>query len=180
MGLGLDMYLGADSEYYERIGIPLYRRVNMTQEKILSDALAIWLNSKFLYNDSIDNVLAHIIHEGKIIYFLSKLLPGESESLLIGFTGDQLTWCENNEEQMWLDMVERKLIFSQDAMDIRKLTGIAPFTSFFTSESPGRAAVWTGWQIVIEYADRNRNLSMKQIMENNDYQEILRLSKYNP
>ncbi len=180
LAIGLDMYLGSESEYYDKMGIPLYRRTNMIPEKLTSDAILVWENSIFDFNDSVDNILSHIIHQGKMMFLLSKILPDQPDSLLIGFTKDQLKWCANNEEQMWITLIEKKLLFSQDAMDIRKLTGIAPFTYFFSSESPGRAAVWTGWQIMKEYAKRNPELSMKEIMENTDYQEILTQSKYNP
>ncbi len=180
IGIGLDMYLGEGSAYYEKMGIPLYRRVNMVPEKIPSDALMTWENTRFLFNDSVDNVLSHIIHEGKKMYLLSKLLPDQPDSLLIGFTKEQLKWCTNNEEQIWIRLVEMKLLFSQDAMDIRKLTGMAPFTYFFSGESPGRAAVWTGWQIIRKYAENNPDLNLRDIMNNNNYQELLAESKYNP
>ena len=49
--------------------------------------------------------------------------------------------AKENEEQMWTYLVEKKLIFSRDAMDIRKLTGAAPFTYFFSNVSPSIQAV---------------------------------------
>ncbi len=180
IGIGLDMYLGSQSEYYERLGIPQYRRELMIPAKIPSDALYAWGNERFPFNDSVDNVLSHIIHEGQLMYFVDHLLPGEPDSLKIGFTKSQMKWCTNNEEEMWVSLVENKLIFSQDPMEIRKLTGVAPFTALFTNESPGRASVWIGWQIVKAWAGRNPELSLAGIMKERNYQEILRLSKYDP
>jgi hypothetical protein len=98
----------------------------------------------------------------------------------MGFTEDQMRWCRNNEKQMWTHLVEEKLLFSSDPLNIRKLVEDAPYTSFFTSESPGRAAVWQGWQIVRAYAARFPELSVHQIMSERNYQEILRESRYNP
>ena len=180
IGIGLDMYLGAGSDYYERLGIPQYRRMLMIPEKIPSDAMYAWGNQRFPYNDSVDNVLAHMIHEGQIMYFLDHMLPDEADTLKIGFSREQLKWCKNNEEQMWVALVENKSLFSQDPMEIRKLTGPAPYTTLFTGESPGRAAVWSGWQIVKAYARRNPDLSFSDIMSERNYQEILRLSAYDP
>ncbi len=65
-------------------------------------------------------------------------------------------------------------------MNIRKLVEDAPHTPFYTSESPGRAAVWQGWQIVSAYAGHNPKLSVHQVMSQRNYQELLRLSRYNP
>jgi hypothetical protein len=63
---------------------------------------------------------------------------------------------------------------------IRKLIEDAPNTSYYTSESPGRAAVWQGLQIVRAFAARNPKLTLHEILEKRDYQEILRVSRYNP
>jgi len=81
---------------------------------------------------------------------------------------------------MWTHLVEKKLLFSTDPLDIRKLIEDAPHTSFFTTESPGRAAVWQGWQIVRDFASRSSDLTLHQVMSQRNYQEVLRLSHYNP
>ena len=114
------------------------------------------------------------------MYLTERMLPDEPDSLIFGFTRDQMRWCERNEKQMWIYLVEHKLLFSQDPMDIRKLVNLAPFTSFFISESPGRAAVWMGWQIVKEYAERNPEMKMADVMAEMDYESILRESRYDP
>ena len=56
---------------------------------------------------------------------------------------------------MWEYLVEHDMLFSTDPMLIKKLTGDAPFTSYFTSESPGRAANWIGFRIVESYMRKN-------------------------
>jgi hypothetical protein len=38
IGIGLDMYLGTENEYYSRMGLPRYQVQNMFREKIPSDA----------------------------------------------------------------------------------------------------------------------------------------------
>lgn len=180
IGLGLDMYLGSDSEYYIQMNLPEYQRYNMVPEKIPSDAIYHWANAIFPFNDSIDHVIGHMIHYGKLMYFTEKLLPGQAEDLLIGYSQDQIKWCKENEERMWTYLIENKLLFSSDPLVIRKLTGVAPFTYYFTNMSPGRAGIWIGWQIVKEYARRNPSLSLSDIMKDNNYEEILRLSRYDP
>lgn len=179
-GIGLDMYLGAGSEYYDRAGIPDYLQKNMIPEKITSDVLANWGNSMFEYNDSIDNVLGHLIHEGKLMYFVSKLLPEQPDSLIFGFSRDQMRWVKNNEEPMWTYLIENKLLYSTDPMHIRKLVNPAPFTGYFTQESPGRAVVWVGYQIIRNYMKHHREQELKDMMNENNYQKILQGSRYSP
>jgi hypothetical protein len=180
IGIGLDMYLGSDSEYYIQMNLPEYQRKNMVPEKITSEAIYNWVNAIFPFNDSTDNAVGHMIHYGKLMYFTEKLLPDQAENLLIGFDASQFNWCKENEERMWTYLIENKLLFSQDPLVIRKLTGVAPFTYYFTNMSPGRAGVWIGWQIVKEYARRNPSLSLSDIMKDTNYEEILRISRYDP
>ena len=180
IGVCLDRYLGSGSEYYKKLELPLYTRMNMFPEKIASDLLYSLGTATFPYNDSIDNVLSRMIHEGKILYFAKYMLPKEPDSLIIGFTKSQMKWVDENEEQMWTSLVEKKLLFSRNSMDIRKLTGAAPFTYFFSNESPGRAGTYIGWRIYSEYARKNPKISLAEMMAEGDYEKILRLSKYNP
>ncbi|MEN8203980.1 MAG: hypothetical protein ABFS28_15380 [Bacteroidota bacterium] len=180
VGVGLDQYLGSDCKYYEQMGTPRYLVKNKTGERIPVDVMYAYATRLYPYNDSLDNVLSRMIHQGQMLYFVDAMLPAREEELKMGFTSDQMKWCQNNEKQMWTHLVEEKLLFSTDPLNIRKLVEDAPHTPFYTSESPGRAAVWQGWQIVRAFADRNPGLSLHQIMSERDYQEILRISRYNP
>lgn len=180
IGIGLDRYMGTESEYYKKLDLPDYVKVNMFPEKIASDVMYTWASAVFPFNDSISNVMAKIIHEGKLMYFVQNMLENEPDSLIFGYSKAQMKWVKENEEQMWTYLVEHKLLFSRDAMDIRKLTGVAPFTYFFSNESPGRAGTYIGWRIFTEYAERNPDLSFSEMMLETDYEKILRLSKYNP
>ncbi len=180
IGVGLDQYLGKDCAFYDMLGTPEYMQFNMYPEKIPSDVFHVWATAKFPYNDSVDNVLNRMIHGGLMYYFTDAMLPGTADSLKIGFSPGEMTFCRNNEAQMWTYLVEHKLLFSSDPLVIRKLIDEAPTTHYFPSESPGRAAVWMGWQIVREYARRNPGLSLAEIMTTTDYQAILRGSRYSP
>lgn len=125
-------------------------------------------------------MLAEIIHYGKLKYFEKCMLPETSDELIFGFTPEQMKFCRNNESQMWLYMVENNLLFSTDQFKIRKLIGEAPFTSYFTNDSPGRAAVWLGFRIVESYMMKNPSVKIVDIMPNTDVQSILEHAKYSP
>lgn len=183
IGIGLDSYLGAESEFYRRLQVQKYIAARMTRENIVPDAVHGWGQYHWELTSAgyeKDNVLTEIIHAGKLKYFEKCMLPGISDELLFGFTGSQMTFCRNNEEQMWTYLVENDLLFSTDQFTIRKLTGEAPFTSYFTNESPGRAAVWTGFRIVERYMKHNRNISLEALMSEKDVNRILEGARYNP
>jgi hypothetical protein len=183
LGIGLDRYLGPDSEYYKRLEIYKYLADRMTPENIVSDCLYGWGASEWdfaslKYKD--DNVLSEIIHEGKLKYFEKCMLPETSDELIFGFNENQMKFCRNNESQMWQYLIEHDLLFSTEQLTIRKLTGEAPFTTYFTNESPGRAAVWLGFRIVESYMSANPKLTLSDLMKDTDIQHILQKAKYSP
>jgi hypothetical protein len=183
LGIGLDRYLGADCEYYPRLEIYKYLAARMTRENILPDCIYGWGASEWDFSVSgyaADNVLTEIIHEGKLKYFEKCMLPDISDELIFGFTSGQATFCRNNEGQMWQYLVENDLLFKGDKLTIRNLVGEAPFTGYFTKESPGRAAVWLGFRIVESYMIKNKGINIEQLMKNSDVQDILQKAKYNP
>jgi len=180
IGVGLDQYLGSDCPYYEQMGIPRYLTRNKIPEKIPADVLYARGTRICPYNDSVDNLLTRIIHQGMLLHFLDAMFPRLEDSLKTGFTAAQLEWCRKNEKQMWTHLVEQKLLFSGDPLVIRKFVDDAPYTSYFTGESPGRAAVWLGRQIVREYAGRHPQRTLSGLMTRRDYYAILRESRYDP
>jgi hypothetical protein len=180
VGVGLDQYLGSDCDYYAQLGTPQYLSRKKNPDRIPVDVMFAWATQMVPFNDSVDNVLTRMIHQGMLLYVVDAMYPRIDDRMKMGFTEDQMKWCVNNEKQMWTHLVEEKLLFSTDPLVIRKLIEDAPNTSYFTSESPGRAAVWQGLQIVRAFAARNPKLTLHEILEKRDYQEILRVSRYNP
>ncbi len=183
LGIGLDRYLGAGSEYYRRLEIYKYQAERMTPENIVPDCIYGWGTSEWdfaVLRYQSQNVLSEMIHEGKLKYFEKCMLPDITDELFFGFTPDQFKFCRNNENQMWQYLIEKDLLFSTDQLTIRKLTGEAPFTSYFTNESPGRAAVWLGFRIVESYMMKNPDISLNDLMKNVDIQLILEKAKYKP
>ena len=155
----------------------------MTPQNVVPDCMYGWADSEWPFDSigySVDNVFSRIIHDGKLKYFEKCMLPGLPDSIIFGFTGGQMKFCSNNELQMWQYLIEHDLLFSTDQFEIRKLTGESPFTSYFSKESPGRAAVWIGFRIIEAYMKRNPGLKMEDLMKNTDIQAILKEAKYTP
>jgi len=183
LGISLDKYLGADCEYYPGLGIYNYMAAKMTPDYIVTDCMYGWAASEWDFpsmNYPADNLLAEMIHEGKLRYFARCMLPDTGDELIFGFTPDQMNFCRNNEGRMWQYLVENDLVFKTDQFVIRKLVGDAPFTSYFTNESPGRAAVWLGFRIIESYMNKNRGTSLEAMMSNINVQDILESARYNP
>lgn len=180
IGIGLDKYLGNSYPYYLRLGLPEYQRIKMRKEFIPIDAMRFYLYGIFPFNEEKENVLSHLIYEGKIQYLLDKCFPNLDDTLKFGYSKNQLIWCEKNERTIWQYLIDKKMLFSNDIMDIKRYTNDGPFTTTFPRQSPARAAVWLGYRIVHQYIKNNPALTMEELMAEKDAQKITQHSEYNP
>jgi gliding motility-associated lipoprotein GldB len=181
IGISLDKYLGRDCRYYKQLSTaPQYKILNMRKEKIVSDVAYAWASAEFGDKNEATNLIGNMIHQGKLMYFVDALLPDTPDSLKIGYTTKQFEFCINNEAEMWQYLVEKKMLFSNKRMDIIRYINDGPTTSGFPRESPARAGIWIGWQIVRQYMKKFPETTLKQLMKNNDYQQILNDSEYLP
>lgn len=180
IGISLDKYMGVDCNYYQQLGLPVYKRRNMHPEKITSDVMYAWAVTEWPKTDNANNLLSHMIYEGKLMYFIDAMLPHLHDSLKIGFTRQQLDFCKNGEATMWAYLAEHKLLFSTNRMDIKRFIDDGPYTSVFTDQSPARTGVWMGWQIVRSYMNQNPEVKLADLMNDNNFQSILNNSGYQP
>lgn len=181
--VSLDRYLGADSKYYPALGIFEYQSRKMTPDYTVSDCMYAWASTEWDYRDmdyGTRNLLSSMIHEAKLLYFTRSMLPAVPDTVLFGFRKRQLDFCKENEGRIWEYLVSKDLLFSTDGFLIRKFTGEAPFTSYFSEEAPGRAVVWTGFRIIERFMRNNPRVSLSELMKMTNCQTILSGAKYNP
>jgi hypothetical protein len=179
MIIALDMYLGNDMEHYRRARIPLYKIARMNRDYIVRDGIYDFYFYHFIKKPGV-NVLERMISSGKQLYFLEAMMPDLPDHILIGYPEEKLDWCLNNESNIWAFMVQNELLYASDAGTFRKFFTDGPFTSQFGQESPARIGEWLGWQIVRSYMNQNPEISLKDLIENEDVQEIFKNSKYKP
>lgn len=179
IGIGLDKYLGSNSILYQRLGLELFKRKTMYPGKVVPDCMYALAESEFPFSFVNENLLSTMIHEGRKVYFMKCMMPDLNDTVLWGFSKKQLDFCVKSESDMWNYLVSNKLLFDSDYMNIKRFTGEGPFTTAFSNESPARAAVWIGFNIVASYAEHN-SVNLPQLMSENDYQKIMNKSKYNP
>ena len=136
----------------------------------------------FLENDSNKTLLSKMIYNGKIMYYMDQILPTVPDSIKIGYTNTQIKWCNQYKSAIWAYFLDENLLYESDFMKIQKFLNPAPFTPGVgeKNDSAPRLAVWTGWQIVKQYMDNNPNVTLQQLMGDNDAQKILNGSKYKP
>lgn len=180
LGVGLEMYLGSDNEFYKMVQFPKYKTNAMRKEYIVPDCIKGWMNTEFENKMNKADFLSEIVYRGKIMYLTEALLPETHDTLRFAYTGKQLEWCKENEGNVWSYFLEQKLLYSKDYTEIGKYISEGPFTSAFSKESPAGIGAWIGLQIVKKFMDKNDKVTVKELMEENDAQLILSRSKYKP
>jgi hypothetical protein len=181
LAIGLDKYLGANYDFYNKLQIHKYLLRNMYPEKIVSDYIGVLIGNEWELNTKKNNdLISKMLFEGKILYVTKMIIPDEDDSRIFGFTDDQIRWCKNNEKTMWITLIENKLLFTTNYFMIKKLTDLAPHTSEFTVESPGKACNWIGYNIITRYMKNHPQTSLRELMDNEDYHKIFEQAKYKP
>lgn len=176
--IALDQYLGKGAKYYEHL--PDYIRYQKEKQFMVRDAMKGWISSEIETTRPRKEMVDEMIHLGKIQYILDLVLPTTPDSIRFGFTSDQTKFCNQNEMQIWTHFINNKLLYSKDQTLISKYCQEAPFSAGMPKESPGRTGEFIGYKIVTAYMTNNPNISLEQLLLQEDAKLILNNSKYKP
>lgn len=178
--ISLDMYLGDTAIFYQMLRYPQYQVRKMNFLNVVPDIARGWLLTEFDNSMAENTLLNHTIFYGKLYYAINALLPETADSLIIGYTSEQMKTCTSNEKNYWSYFAEKNRLYENNLNTIRELTSEGPFTAAISKECPPRIAMWIGWQIVRSYMKNNKEVSLAELMNDTDAQKILSKSKYRP
>ena len=180
LGIGLDMYLGADYKYYTSLELPHYMIHKFRKEYIVSDCIKGWFQSEWDVPANANDMLSNMIYQGKLLYFSQLMSPEMEDTIRMGYSADQLKWCVDNEAKTWSFFIEQKLLYSKTPGIYMKFINDGNSTNGFPKEAPAKLGCYIGWQIVQSYMNVNSNLTLEDLMKSNEAQQILNNSKYKP
>jgi len=178
--LATDLFLGAAYPEYPRLGLPAYKIRRMSPEHILPACMKEICLQHIDYDRVGNTLLDKMIFEGKLLLFAEAMMPESSDTIIIGYTQNQLRWVEENESNIWAFYIGNKMLYSTNTQVINKFILDAPFTPFFSNDSPGRIGCWTGWQILRSYYARQEDADLLRLLGEYDAQKILDGSGYRP
>jgi hypothetical protein len=183
LGIGLDLYLGADNPDYDSAGIYSYLHYKMRREYIARNSMEVLYNFYFGKGDDDERkpLIEAMVDKGKKMYFLSLMLPDAPDSLIAGFTNKQTKWCENSEYEIWQFLNDKDLLYRNDNMNYKRYLDEAPTTQGMPPESPGNIGSWIGWQMVKKFMQETGNkVSLNDLLLKYDSKTILEKAKYRP
>ncbi|SKA08783.1 gliding motility-associated lipoprotein GldB [Chitinophaga eiseniae] len=181
LGIGLDMYMGADFPPYAQIpDYPDYMIRRFAPEYITTNCMQVLQQQLYPAPRNSGGLLEQMIEAGKQQYFLSKVLPHTPDSIRLGYTKEQLQWCRENEKMIWQFFVQNNLLYTTDWQQINLFMNDAPATQGMPEGSPGKIGYFVGYEIVNKYMEKHADVSVQQLMESKNLLEIFKASKYRP
>ncbi|MDX2133249.1 MAG: hypothetical protein SFV52_00580 [Saprospiraceae bacterium] len=178
-GIGLDMFLGADYPFYNAEIFPAYIRRQFARPYI-PVRLAKALTRNRLGEAGGDRLIDHMVHNGKMLYITSALLPAAPDSLLMGYSREQWEGCLVNEQAVWARLLDLNLLYDTDYNKFRKLVEPSPNAPVLFNEAPGEIGNWMGLQIVRAYMLRYPETSMQALIDLGDARKLLEDARYKP
>lgn len=176
--ISLDWYLN-DEEIYDQIGMPRYmslRRNVSTLAKEVAEQLYMY----YLYEwRKQGQIVGEMVFYGRRNFFVEAMCPEMPDSVLLGYSSDQWLWAVENEGQMWADIVGNRRLYEAGLDAYMMFFGDGPFTQAYSNDAPSRLGEFFGLNIIRSYVSNNE-ISLQELMERKDLQNIFQDSGYKP
>jgi len=177
--IGLDYYLGETAKY-RPLNIPEYILKRYRKENIVPNSLLL-LSEKFNSTDVRDKtLLADMIFYGKAYYFSRQMLPCVADSVFLGYTSQEMKDIYYSQEIIWANFIENEVLFDTNHIIKDKFISERPKTFEIGQNCPGRIGRWIGWEIVKSYMSSNPEVSLPDLMRNNNSRVIFERSGFKP
>ena len=172
IGIGADMYLGSDYEYYNRV-VYDYQKQTMRKECIPVDVVSAYLFRTLPYTSTKSRLLDQMMYRGKIMYLTAQIFDDLAPWDVMGWSKEQWNWCVKNEREIWHLVMDKRDLFKTESLILTGYLNDGPFTSEVSQDAPGRLGIWLGWRITESYMEHNENVSLQELMAEPEAQKIL-------
>ncbi|GLU55095.1 gliding motility protein GldB-related protein [Dyadobacter frigoris] len=174
--IGLDYFGGPKAMY--RPDVYDYQLKRYQKEYIVPSIIFFMSNKYNHVNASDRTLLADMIGYGKGYEFVKQVMPNAPDSLILGYSEESLARTYNSQEAIWSFFVSNKLLYENTDLKKQKFIGERPFTTEIGNEVPGGIGRWIGWRIVSRYMAENPNVTLPELMKNDNAANLLQASGY--
>jgi len=185
--IGLDMFLGDQFPHYKSIGVPGYMLSHVRKDYLPVSLFSTIYKSIYPFNSDDKTLLDLMIQKGKEQYFLHKIFPRKTDSLLFGFTQMQVDWCNANEALIYNFFIHENLLYNKESHSIMPYINDGPFAKGLEAStdtikySPGNIGTWLGYKIVAAYMVKHPTFSLSELLNRQtDPAKFLDEAKYRP
>jgi hypothetical protein len=185
ISVGLDFFLGPEDSIMKLLPsdlFPVYLRKDMDAKYLVVNVIKdfCWAKAnKQLKSNPEEELLKLLVHQGKVMYMCDAFLPFTDDSLKMNWSPQQFEWAEAQEWNVWKELANDKVLFSHEPNENKKWIDFGPFTNAanLPNNSPPQLGIWIGWQMVRSYMKDHPEVTLSQLMAEQDAQKILKSYK---
>jgi gliding motility-associated lipoprotein GldB len=174
--ISIDYFLGSEASYRPQFYDYMLKRY---EKPYIVPMVGLAISSKFNeYNPADETMLSEMIHYGKAHYFLERVMPNLPDSLNIQYTAQEMEEIDKNIDIIWGHFLEKKLLFDNNHKTKQRYVGESPKVVAIGENCPGRIGRWLGWQIVRKYMREHPEVTLPQLMQEKNAQELFKKSNF--
>lgn len=177
--IGLDFYLNNKDLVYDIIGFPRYISRRCQPIYLTRDFAEELYYHTFGNRKNQKDVLSEMIEHGKMLYFIEAMNPALPDSVILGYTTQQMEWAQDNEGAVWAAVVGNNMLYTNNVDNRRMLFNDGPFTAPFGDASAPRLGDYIGLQIIRSFVTNNDE-TLQNLMKTIDFQDVFQQSQYKP
>jgi hypothetical protein len=183
LAIGLQMYMGRDYPLYlSEMGQQMYpafisRRFEPAYIPV--NCIKNIMDDMYPNNSMGRPLVEQMVEAGKRIQLLTMLLPYTADTLITGYTKQQLAGCYESEKNIWSFFVQNDMLYSSDPNMARDYMNDGPNTPALGDASPGNIGQFVGKQIVAKWMEKKKNLTPDILMKT-PAKQIFDEAKYKP
>jgi hypothetical protein len=173
VGIGLERYLGSESasikalpehEFYGWI------KEAMDDKYLVRDVFTGWISTHFM-DEPKGSLVEQMVYWGKVVYFTEAAMPDQPKHIIMRYEKEDLDWAKKNEFGFWEYLVNEKLLFKTEELNITNMLKEGPFTPGLPEKGPDRLGQYLGWQMVKQYVEA-KQIPLKDLFTTS-YNDIL-------
>ena len=175
--IGLDFFMGKKGLYMPP-NVYDYQ-IRKLEPKALVGQVILQYSAFFNQQNPEDHtLLSDMIWYGKSYAFTKKVLPNVADTLLFGYTSQELAESNAFQGEVWEHFIDQSLLFKKDELTKTKYLGERPKTPEIGPACPGSIGRWLGWVIVNHYMAQNPNINLPKLMANQEANKLFLASGY--
>lgn len=174
--IGLDYFGGPEARF--RPDVHHYQLPRYQKECIAPSIIFFEAQKYNRLNPEDRTLLADMIWYGKNFEFVRHMMPSTPDSLILGFSQQDLSKANVSQKDIWAHLTENKLLYEQIEQKKQKYVGERPVTFEIGEDVPGGIGRWVGWRIVSRLFTEHPDLTLQEVMANDNARTILSESGY--
>ena len=182
-GIAIQLHLGQREEIYNQgLQNGIFYRYQVRRfepDMVVVNTMKNVIEDQFPYTAGGKPLVEEMVEKGKRLYLLKRLLPAVNDSLLLGYSGDQLKGSIENEAVIWQFFVKNDLLFNIDPSINQGYIKDGPKTPELGEASPGYIGLFTGLRMVESFMEKHSEITIPDLMKK-DAGELFSECGYKP